>query len=63
MPNEKKPPTEAERMISHMLVGLAVGAMFSIKTGIIGFVITGLVAAWAHAELDAPLVRLIAASW
>lgn len=59
MPNDKS-PTQAERMISHILVGLAVGAIFSTKTGIIGFVVAGLVAAWAHAKLDAPVARLIA---
>lgn len=44
----------------HILVGLAVGAIVSTKAGIIGFIVGGLLAAWAHALLDAPLARFIA---
>ena len=59
MSNDKL-PNQAERVISHILVGLAVGAVFSMKTGIVGFIIAGLLGAWAHTLLDAPLARLIA---
>ena len=59
MSNDKS-PTQAECMISHILVGLAVGAIVSTKAGIIGFIVGGLLAAWAHALLDAPLARFIA---
>ncbi|HTW06974.1 MAG TPA: hypothetical protein VME46_05675 [Acidimicrobiales bacterium] len=58
MPNNT--PSPADRLVSHVLVGLAVGLLVASKTGIVGFLLAGLLAAAAHALLDAPLARLIA---
>lgn len=54
-------PSPADRLISHVLVGLAVGLLVGSETGIIGFIVAGLLAAAAHALLDAPLARVVAA--
>lgn len=54
-------PTPADRLVSHVLVGLTVGLIVGSMTGIGGFLVAGLLAAAAHALLDAPLARVIAA--
>ena len=56
----KKTPTPTDRYVSHALVGIAVGGLFSTKGGLPGFIIGGLIAAFAHAELDAPVAGVVA---
>lgn len=53
-------PNQADRLISHILVGLAAALVVGSMTGLIGFIVAGLFTAGLHAQLDAPLARLIA---
>jgi hypothetical protein len=53
-------PTETDRIVSHLVVGLVAGALVGQKTGLWGFIIAGVLAAVAHELLDAPLAGVIA---
>jgi len=48
-------PTPAARLLSHLLVGLAAGALVGKKTGPTGGVFLALLAVAAHEALDAPV--------
>jgi hypothetical protein len=48
-------PTPAARLLSHLLVGLAAGALVGKKTGPTGGVFLALLAVAAHQALDAPV--------
>jgi hypothetical protein len=59
MPNNK--PTQADRLISHTLVGLAVAFIASqIISGAPGAIIGFVAGVIAHDELDAPVAQVIA---
>lgn len=53
-------PADLDRVISHVLVGLAVGAIVSRKAGKWGFLVGALASAVAHELLDAPVAGIVA---
>jgi hypothetical protein len=57
----KSSPTQADRVVSHLLVGAALSWLFNKIAGFIGGLLAGLAGVWVHAKLDAPVARIIAA--
>ena len=53
-------PNSSERIAAHVIVGLAVGALFYKKSGFGGSLLLALLAVLAHEALDAPLAQLLA---
>jgi hypothetical protein len=53
-------PNQTDRIVSHVIVGLVVGALVGRKAGVWGFVLGGLLAAGAHELADAPGAQIIA---
>jgi hypothetical protein len=60
MSGKRPRPTKTDRLISHVAVGLAAGALVGTKKGLGGFIVGALVGAGAHAALDAPTAQLVA---
>ncbi len=57
------PPSRADpaaRWLSHLLVGLAAGALVGRKAGPTGFVLAALLTGFAHEALDAPMAGVLA---
>ena len=55
-----KRPTNTDRIVSHILVGLVVGYLVGKQTGKWGFVIAALASAGAHEMFDAPVANVVA---
>lgn len=52
-------PDARARLVSHLLVGLAVGAVVGTRKGADSFLISGLVGVVAHELLDAPVAAIV----
>jgi hypothetical protein len=53
-------PNQVNRLISHAVVGLAVGMLVGSKKGKSGFVMGAIASVAAHEMLDAPVADLVA---
>jgi hypothetical protein len=58
--NNQSRPNSTDRIISHLIVGLAVGLLVARKAGASGLVFGALLAMGAHEALDAPMAVLVA---
>lgn len=55
----RRQPDPGTRLVSHAIVGLAAGAITGRRSGLVGFLITAVIAAASHEALDAPVAQLL----
>jgi len=58
MPPNNRPDGEA-RLVSHLVVGCAAGALLGKRSGLAGFLVVALLTAMAHEALDAPVAQVL----
>jgi hypothetical protein len=59
MEPQRRQPDPAARLISHLIVGLALGALFGKKQGPLAFCVAAIVGIYAHEQLDAPVAGVL----
>jgi hypothetical protein len=55
----RRQPDRTARLVSHLLVGIAVGAVMCNRKGGQAFLVGGLLGAAAHELLDAPVAGIV----
>jgi len=58
--SNRRLPNSTDRIVSHVIVGIAAGLLVARKAGASGVLVGALVAVGAHEMLDAPVADFIA---